>query len=243
MTWSLKSKLDLAADLIKAFPANPDELVYVLFDSWYTTRKVVDICNQKGFHVISAVKSNRIIYPKGVRIGISEFASRYLENADLRSVTVRGKGKYRIYEYEGPLSEIENVKLLLSWENKFIREKAPFSILCTDVTLDVVTILKYYQVRLEIETGYRYFKELLGFDQYQVLSFKAIERYWAIQYLTQNFLEIQRYEWSTDSFHTLWDTVRRIRNDYFGQLVLYVYQEGLAQTPFKKLLKTLKLAA
>lgn len=70
---------------------------------------------------------------------------------------------------------------LLSWEEKFDPDKLPFSILCTDLTLDVVTILRYYQVRWVIETGYRYFKELLGFDHYQVRSLKAIERHWVIQ--------------------------------------------------------------
>ncbi|WP_142383430.1 hypothetical protein [Bacillus sp. V3-13] len=68
-------------------------------------------------------------------------------------------------------------------------------------------------MRWEIETGYRYFKELMGFDQYQMLSFKAIERYWVIQYLTQNFLEQQRHEWSQNSSLTPGDTVRRIRTE------------------------------
>jgi IS4 transposase len=39
-----------------------------------------------------------------------------------------------------------------------------FCILCTDCSLDLVRILSYYNVRWNIETGYRYFKELLGFD-------------------------------------------------------------------------------
>lgn len=52
------------------------------------------------------------------------------------------------------------------------------------------TIQRYYHVRWNIETGYRYFKELLGFDQYQLLSFEVIQRFGAIQYLTQNFLRV-----------------------------------------------------
>ena len=53
-----KSKNDLAMDMIEAFPANGEEQVYVLMDSWYTGKKVVDACNAKGFYVIGAVKSN-----------------------------------------------------------------------------------------------------------------------------------------------------------------------------------------
>ncbi|NHM29076.1 transposase [Neobacillus terrae] len=193
---------------IQAFPANDEEQVYVLMDSWYTSKKLVDTCNSKGFHVIGAVKSNRKIRPNGIEVSMAKFAGPYIRNSDLRSVTVKGKGKFRIYEYEGPISDMENAKVLMSWERKFNQNQTPFCLLCTDLTLDVVTILEYYNVRWEIETGSRYFKELLGFDQYQLLSFKAIERYWTIQYLVQNFLEFQRYEWSKVSTVTLGDTVR-----------------------------------
>ncbi len=68
-------------------------------------------------------------------------------------------------------------------------------LLCTDVSLDLVTIGRYYQVRWNIETGYRYFKELLGFGHYQLLSTTGIQRFWVIQLLTQNFLESQWQEW------------------------------------------------
>lgn len=174
---------------------------------------------------------------------MSEFAGRHLENDDLHSVTVKGNSRFRVYAYEGPVSDIENAKVLLSWEDSFNPDKTPFCILSTDVSLGIVTILEYYHIRWEIETAYRYFKELLGFDQYQLLSFKAIERYWVIQYLTQNFLEQQRHEWSKDSPITLGDTARKIRSDILGQLVVYAYQEGLANTPLKKVLGALKLAA
>ncbi|HET7578980.1 MAG TPA: hypothetical protein VFK33_06840 [Bacillales bacterium] len=54
--------------------------------------------------------------------------------------------------------------------------QTPFCILCTDISLNVVIILRYYNVRWHIETGYRYFKDLLGFDQYQMLSYKGIQQ-------------------------------------------------------------------
>ncbi|MFC3788694.1 hypothetical protein ACFOQM_07830 [Paenibacillus sp. GCM10012307] len=103
---------------------------------------------------------------------------------------------------------------------------------------------QYYHVRWNIETGYRYFKELLGFDQYQLLSFHSIQRFWAIQFLTQNFLEFQRQEWMTHSVElTLGDVVRRIREKFFGQIILYVYQQALEKKPLFDILKHLKISA
>lgn len=239
-----KSKNDLAIDMIQDFLTSENEIVYVLMDSWYTSKKMMDACQTKGFHMIAAVKINRKISPAGIRIKMSDFAANYIQTSDLHSVTVESQGQYYVYSYEGPLAEIENARVLLSWENEFNSSKTPFCILCTDLSLDLVTILRYYHVRWKIETGYRYFKELLGFDQYQLLSFKAIQRFWVIQFLTQNFLELQRLEWSVGpQSMTLGDVARRIRKEHFGQLVVYVYEQALAQKPLHQVLQNLKLIA
>jgi hypothetical protein len=230
--------------MVENYPALEDELVYVLMDSWYTSEKIVNACNAKGFHIIAALKSNRLICPAGIRISLADFASQYIRKSDLRSVTMGNQAKYWIYEYEGPVADIENVNVLMSWENAYDSGQKPFFILCTDKSLDVVTILRYYDVRWHIETGYRYFKDLLGFDQYQLWSFQAIERFWVIQFLTQNFVELQRQEWAkTNPTLTFGDVVRRIRQDYLGQLIVYVYEQALAKTPLFDILKRLKLAA
>lgn len=241
---NFKSKNDLAVEMIEDYPSSDDELVYVLTDSWYTSEKIVNACNAKGFHIIAAVKSNRMIYPMGIRISLSDFASKYVRKADLRSVTVENQVTFWIKEYEGPVADIENVKVLMSWEHAYDSGKKPFFILCTDKSLDVVTILRYYDVRWHIETGYRYFKDLLGFDQYQLWSFQAIQRFWVIQFLTQNFVELQRKEWSKpNAALTFGDVVRRIRQEYFGQLVVYVYEQALAKTPLFEVLSSLKISA
>jgi SRSO17 transposase len=241
-----KSKNELAMEMIKEYPSSSDEVVYVLTDSWYTSRDLVDACNQKGFHLIAGLKANRTFYPAGFRTKISEFASKYIQSSDpnLHSVTVGERKHYRIYAYEGPVAEMENVKLLLSWEKKFCANQKPFCILCTDKSLDLVTILDYYRFRWNIETGYRYLKDLLGFDQYQMRSFQAIQRYWAIQFLVYNYLEIQRHEWSQGvNSLTIGDVVRRIRKDCLGQMAFYVYQQALKGTHFEEVAKGLKLLA
>ncbi|AJY73983.1 hypothetical protein VN24_04335 [Paenibacillus beijingensis] len=238
-----KSKNELAVEMITVFPAAEDESVYVLMDSWYTSQKMLDACNARGFHVIAAVKANRKVCIAGVRISISEFSAQYVRNEDLRSVTVESK-RYRVYAYEGPLAETENVCVLLSWEEKFDHARTPFCVLSTHSGLDLVTILAYYRLRWHIETGYRYFKELLGFDQYQLLSFQGISRFWAIQFLVQNLLESQRHEWSSgQSMMTLGDVVRRFRHEHMGQMILYVYEQALQNKPLFDILRDLKRSA
>jgi hypothetical protein len=91
---------------------------------------------------------------------------------------------YDIYPYEGRLSDVKHLKLLLRWEKGRAVGEPSLCILSTDCSLDFVTIQEYYDVRWNIETGYRFFKDLLGFDQYQLLSTKGIERFWELEFLT-----------------------------------------------------------
>ena len=56
-----QSKLELAREMLQQVlsylpKTNP---VYVLFDSWYTSAKLVKWIRQQGWHVIAAIKSNR----------------------------------------------------------------------------------------------------------------------------------------------------------------------------------------
>lgn len=241
---AFKSKNDLALEMIESFPAEVDEKVYVLMDSWYTSEKVINACNRKGFQVIAAVMTNRRMSPQGLPITIADFATKYIQRRDLCPVKVEGQGTYFVYEYEGPVSELENAKVLLSWKDEYTDSSKPqVCLLSTDTSLDLVTIQRYYHVRWNIETGYRYFKELLGFDHYQLLSFKGIQRFWAIQFLTQNALEFLRQEWA-DGGHkmTLGETVNRIRQEYLGQIIVYVYQQALEKRPLFDILKQLKIA-
>lgn len=68
-----KSKIQIVQDIAEELPVPPVPS-YFLCDSWYTSVKVMDAFARKGFHTIGAVKTNRIIYPYGIRQKISGFA-------------------------------------------------------------------------------------------------------------------------------------------------------------------------
>jgi hypothetical protein len=154
-----------------------------------------------------------------------------------------GGHNYKLYPYEGNLNDSENAKVLLSWENEFDSRKTPFCILCTYSSLDLVTILSYYSLRWNIETEYRYFKDLLGFDEYQLLSQKGIDRYWCIEFLTTTFLNTSVIKSQGDFPLTIGDVVRRIRKDHLGLIAVYAYEQALSQKPLSLVLKELRLTA
>ncbi|GGH46486.1 transposase [Paenibacillus silvae] len=170
-----KSKIELAGDMIRAVPLSSCQ-TYVLMDSWYPSASILQTCAERGFHVISGLKTNRIFYPQGIRQSLQSFAS-YISKTDTDLVTI-GSSTYRVYRYEGKLNLVENAVLLLCWtEGEGFDPKQMKAFLRTDVSLNNEEILSYYSKRWAIETYFRTAKVQLAMDRYQVRSAQAIDRY------------------------------------------------------------------
>ena len=98
----------------RELPAAP-VISYFLCDSWYTTAKVMDRFIQKGFYTVGALKTNRILYPCGIRQKASAFALHLRKtDPDVSLVTV-GSREFYVYRYEGELNGIPNAAVILSY--------------------------------------------------------------------------------------------------------------------------------
>ena len=178
-----KSKIQIIQDIAKELPVAP-VISYFLCDSWYTSAKVMDSFVQKGFYTIGALKTNRILYPCGIRIKVSEFA-RHLRKTDkdVNLVTV-GNRKFYVYRYEGALNDIPNATVIISYPKEaFGNAKALRVFISTNTKLDVQEILDTYTKRWPIELYFRQSKDKLGLDKYQIRSQQGIQRYWLIMSL------------------------------------------------------------
>ncbi|UOF91515.1 IS701 family transposase [Fodinisporobacter ferrooxydans] len=232
---SSQSKIDDACDLAKTMPIPPYS-GYALVDSWYTCPKLMNTYAERGYHLIGALKTNRIVYPKGIRIPISTFAS-YVTKRDVCLVTVNGS-TYWVYRYEGALNGIENAAVLLCWPlDAFQNPIALHAFLCTDVSLETQTILDYYSRRWPIEIFFRQTKQNLGFDGYQVRSIRAIERLWILLSLTHLYCTIGLGQPSKFG-----DGLIMVRKQVKVDYVQWIYESAKNQVPIEAVLQQLKLA-
>ena len=69
----LISKIDIVENIAKELPV-PPVLSYFLCDCWYTSEKIINTFSHKGFHTIGALKTNRLLYPSGMKKKLSELA-------------------------------------------------------------------------------------------------------------------------------------------------------------------------
>lgn len=173
-----ESKIQIACNLLKKLPTCLLPR-YLLIDSWYPAQALLETAMQSGNHVISGLKTNRIIYPYGIRQSIKDFA-KHVRKEETDLVTV-GHSSYYVYRYEGKLNVIENAVVLLCWEagTPMISENMR-AFLSTDVGLSTKKIMQYYSKRWTVETYFRTMKVNLSLDRYQVRSTKAIDRLWTL---------------------------------------------------------------
>ena len=184
-------KIEQAVEIASSLP-KAENPCYALMDSWYTCPKLTDAFSAKGYHTIGALKTNRIIYPQGIRISINEFASTCIHKSDANLVTV-GKDRYWVYRYEGKLNGIDNAVVLISYSEKaFGIPQALRAFLCTDTELDTSEILRYYRNRWDIEVFFKQQKNIFGFDGYQMRSAKGIERFWLLLSLAAFYCVVSR---------------------------------------------------
>lgn len=68
-----KSKVKIVQEIAHELSI-PPVISYFLCDSWYRCGGIMDAFIQKGFYTIGALKTNRFLYPCGIKQKISEFA-------------------------------------------------------------------------------------------------------------------------------------------------------------------------
>lgn len=154
----------MVCEIVESLPS-PKGAAYSLCDSWFTNEKVINTHFKKGYHLIGALKTNRVIYPKGIGFQVKQFA-QYIERNDVCLAPVNNS-KYWIYRCKGHLNGVDNDIVLLCWhKSAFKKEGALHALLCTDTELNNQTILEYYSKRWPIEIFFRQTKNNLGLSTY-----------------------------------------------------------------------------
>ena len=111
----------------------------------------------------------------------------------------------------------------------------------SDLTADAHTLVGHLAARWAVEVLFADGKELLGLDQYQVMSTDAIVRFWTLAWAADCFLDEERArlrrEWQRHV--TLGDARREVQRTHRHHLIMWSHQQfvvGVApQTVFEHL--------
>jgi hypothetical protein len=227
-----KSKLTLAKEILKELAAllPKEQPVYVLFDSWYASKKLIQLCRQLGYHVICALKHNRNFKKKGAAKArqLSQLA-RYIRTREFKAVTVNSSDsstRYWVHVLRGYLPGLQDeVSIIISKRNQ--RDKRPEFFLCTDLTLSAQEVLSRYMRRWAVEVDHLYLKGRLGLGDFRLRRYEGITKYFDLVGFTLAYLYWRKAEDTEAKFKTLSDVIAQHRHDQqeiclraFGELVL-----------------------
>ena len=200
--------------------------VYVLFDSWYASQKLIKFCRRQQWQVICAIKSNRRI--DKVRVDQHNLALKHkpYELITLEAVDEQHKApKYYTRVVKGHLEDFaEPVHAIIS--KKRPGDKFPKYFVCTDLTLSVQQALRYYQKRWPVEVDNTYLKIALGLGDFRQQSFEATQKWFAVVMLAINYLQYRMAVAYCKNLSKvpLADFIRQHRLDHFQKLLRSVLE-------------------
>jgi len=233
------SKLDLAQQMLDQVLPHlpPGRRVYVLFDSWYTSAKLVRRIRGHGWHVIAGLKSNRKVSGQKLTQWHQTFKGRRYERVRVR-LAGGGERTYQVRSLQGRLSRVAgDVRVLLS--QKGTGARAPRYFLCTDLTLKSEEILNLYQKRWSQEVDYWYVKLELGLGDFRLQSYEAIEKWYAVVYFVLSYLYWKRYEESDIPRHatSLSEVLQGIRRQHQREVLQSACEEAARGIPIESVLR------
>jgi hypothetical protein len=234
-----RSKLELAREMLQQVVSllpktNP---VYVLFDSWYTSAKLVKWIRQQGWHVIAAIKSTRKVSGQKLTDWHHDFKGRSYERVSLELANKQQR-TYWVRSLQGRLRGVPGeVRVLFSQRGPGVR--TPKYFLCTDLTLSAQEILRRYQHRWRQEVDYWYVKLQLGLGDFRLRRHEAISKWYAVVYLVLVYLYWQSYE--SQGAHgkttSLSEVLARIRAEHQRAVLRAACEEAANGTPVEQVLQ------
>ena len=200
--------------------------LYILFDSWYASNKLLKFCRRNGWHVICAIKSNRKLGDKKLSQWNKAYKHRRYEQLSLTATDQRPL-RYFVRTLNGRLNNLPfDVCVLIS--KRHPRDTRPKYFLCTDTALSPRSILQKYQKRWPIEIDNFYVKQHLGLTDFRVQSFEATEKWFAVVYLAYVFLQWRLNHADPDQhLHSIADVIRLHRQEHAKTLLQTACQQAI----------------
>jgi SRSO17 transposase len=166
---------ELAAACIDQLTLPGPAKAIVVFDSYYLCPVVIGACDRQRFRYVGVAKKNRNFFPDGRprdKRRLGSYGANVLRR-DGRWMSPGGK-KHRLAQRVGRLSKAGRVKLVFS---RRPGEKSWIAMATNETRWGPKTVLSHYFNRWPIEVLFKMSKQYLGLGDYQMLRYRAVERY------------------------------------------------------------------
>lgn len=209
-----RSKNSLArlilADLRPLLPAG--WRVYVQFDSWYASERLLKYIRRQGWHVTCGLKHNRKL--NDIRLDTHDQSLWHWRYTPVRVTAADGhKRTYHVRQQVGRLNKVPyDIRVFFS--RKHPRERFPAYIGCTDLACSAQQALQGYSWRWSCEVVNFYLKTQLGLADFRVQSYEAVDKYMVVVHLAWAYVEYRFTQERSPSIQTYGDLIRQHRDEH-----------------------------
>jgi DDE superfamily endonuclease len=186
--------------------------VYVQFDSWYASAKLINYVRRQRWHVTCGLKGNRTLH--GVRIDHLASALRHRRYTRVRITATDGNTTtYYVRQTTGRLSDVpHDVRVLFS--KRHPRGKSSAYFLSTDLTRSAHQALQGYGGRWSCEVDNFYLKTRLGLADFRVRSYEAVDKYMVVVHLAWGYIERRFIQERAAKVKCYGDIIRRHQEEH-----------------------------
>jgi len=200
-----QTKITLAQKMLQTLRLPVPCKVYLLADSWYWAKALARVCRKCGYHMISQLKSNSVLWISGKHTKVTTLSSLPSAYREI-SLLLYGKNKtLKIARFVGVVKGFGKVAVVVVKEKR----KKTCYLVSTNLHLSPLDIIRYYAKCWKIEQMIKDLKQRLGFGDYQVRNPQAIQRHVALallSYFVLIFLKI--LQWLRDKHVSLDSSIR-----------------------------------
>ena len=222
-----RSKNTLARQILEALrPLLPKGwAIYVQFDSWYASAKLINYIRRQGWHVTCGLKCNRKL--NGVRVDHLASALRHRRYTRVRITATDGNTTpYYVRTTTGRLSEVpDDVRVWFS--KRHPRGKSSAYFLSTELTRSAQQALQGYGGRWSCEVENFYLKTRLGLADFRVRCYEAVDRYMVVVQLAWGYVERRFIQERCAQVKCYGDIIRRHQEEHARDWLIGALQMAL----------------
>ena len=222
-----RSKNTLARQILEALrPLLPKGwAIYVQFDSWYASAKLINYIRRQGWHVTCGLKCNRKL--NGVRVDHLASALRHRRYTRVRITATDGNTTpYYVRTTTGRLSEVpDDVRVWFS--KRHPRGKSSAYFLSTELTRSAQQALQGYGGRWSCEGENFYLKTRLGLADFRVRCYEAVDRYMVVVQLAWGYVERRFIQERCAQVKCYGDIIRRHQEEHARDWLIGALQMAL----------------
>jgi hypothetical protein len=212
-----------------------DVAVYVHFDAWYASARLLKYIRRQGWHATCGVRSNRHL--SGQRLDQRFLAQRHRRyvRVDIRAAD----GSIRTFLARHMIGRLNKVPFDIRGlaTKRHYRDRRPVYFISTDLTLAPHTALQWYAKRWNCEVDNFYLKQRVGLGDFRLQPYEAIDKFCTVVHLAWAYVQWRLAHTTDRRVQNPADVIRLHRDEHACDWLIGACQEVIASGNIEAVLR------